>query len=321
MQGTLDASPDHPWASAQGPHTRQLDRYVNIHPWKNNRVHLRVPEGKNDYINASPIVLKSSRTGKESKYIAMQGPKEGSASHVWRMIWDELASPAVIVMLTETHEAGQEKCFPYFPTDPEAEPFVINEMDEFGDGFRGTVRCEEVSHYPQSPAIVVRKMVMRVEGQEEEKVVWHLLFTRWPDFGILSEGDLEGFFSLMRLSKEKNCSPETPRIIHCSAGVGRSGTFIALEHLMEELEAGALSPEDNDDPTEFDPVFNTVNELREQRRTMVQAESQYHFIYAVLKERWEKKHAAGTRPDEKPSTREPASKVAKLGQMGDVHPQ
>ena len=316
-QGTMDPSPDHQWAIIQGPHTKLLDRYQNVHPWKHNRIRLRVPEGQNDYINASPISLKSVKTGQESKYIAMQGPKEGSTSHVWRMIWDELTSPAVIVMLTETHEAGMEKCFPYFPRDPEASPLVINGNDEFGDGFKATVKCIEVDAHPQAPSTEVRKLVMNVDGQEQEKTIWHLLYTKWPDFGVLAGEDLNGFFKLMDLSNQRNSGPENPRIIHCSAGVGRSGTFIALEYLMAELDAGALEPDSGED-AEYDPIFDTVNRLREQRRTMVQADSQYSFIYSVLRQLWEQKHPVATQTINKTTKGEPTAKVAKLGEMEDV---
>jgi protein-tyrosine phosphatase len=323
LQGVLDPSPDHQWATSQGPETKLLDRYQNVRPWTNNRIRLRVPEGQNDYINASPISLKSQRTGKESKYIAMQGPKEGSTDHVWRMVWDELASPAVIVMLTETHEAGQEKCFPYFPSDPEAPAMIINEKDEFGDGFKATVRCAEVvvDLLPKGETTEVRKLIMKVEGREEEKIVWHLLYIKWPDFGVLAGEDLEGFFALMELSNKLNSSQENPRIIHCSAGIGRSGTFIALEYLMDELTAGALQPEEGQDADDYDPVFDTVNKLREQRRTMVQADSQYSFIYSVLRQLWGKKHSVATEQSVKIALGEPTAKVAKVGEMEDVFGQ
>jgi protein-tyrosine phosphatase len=311
LQGTLEASPDHEWKTAQGPHTRLLDRYQNVHPWEQKRIHLRVPEGQNDYINASPISLKSSVTGKENKYIAMQGPKEGTTSHVWRMVWHELGNPAVIVMLTETHDGSVEKCYPYFPRDPDTPPLRINDDDEFGDGFKATVRCVEVEGGSQPGKTEVRKLVMKVEGQDEEKIIWHLLYSKWPDFGILAVDDLVGLFSLMDLSKAKNSGPENPRVIHCSAGVGRSGTFIALEHLIAELEGDGLKPEEGQDDSAYDPVFDTVNKLREQRRTMVQADGQYYFIYTVLRQLWEKKYL-------KREKGEPTAKVAKIGGMEDV---
>ncbi len=405
-------SPDFRWARVSPPHPRILDRYVNVQPWNNNRVKLRVPKGHVDYVNASPIALKSSArlaTGDAQargegsrktagqgpdRYIAMQGPKQQSTNHVWRMVVEQLESPAVIVMLTETHEGGQEKCWPYFPSSKEDAPLEINELDEFGDGFRATLRCEGIEDTTAGGAIELRKLVIRVhsrpkpsahvaqtrnvglgvnarqngavtpdqtsdddddikmkspiteirpevskaagisdrvttpdstegtaesrtrsqgkpeEKEVEERVVWHFLYKKWPDFGVPDLDDLESFFTLMRLSREKNADPHNPRIVHCSAGVGRSGTFIALEHLMHELDAGILehyderaskvpSPDHDtgDSATGLakseeaeDLIFATVNQLREQRCTMVQSMAQYQFIYEVMRKLWRDKY-------------------------------
>lgn len=431
-----------------GPHLKTLDRYGNIQPWHNNRIKLRVPEGHVDYVNASPIVLEplpcpaadgGSGPGaarEPDRYIAMQGPKQASMDHVWRMLVEQLESPGVVVMLTETHEGPTEKCFPYFPRSKDEPPVEVNEHDEFGDGFRATVRCEGLEETPAGDAIELRKLVIRVhspgrttpaqsqpdqgdpssssssrtessqqaavaetnkvtpadqqqqeqdqqpstseekerekeeeEGPYEEKVIYHFLYKKWPDFGVPSLDDLDSFFTLMRLSREKNASPRNPRVVHCSAGVGRSGTFIALEYLMRELDAGALedwderaagagpdskitpSPdkqveekkaekegeeekgeakaaaaeeekkeekeeedqggeegegleldsesesievESREEPPHHvegpDLIFETVDSLREQRRTMVQAELQYLFIYRVLRQLWIEKY-------------------------------
>ncbi len=418
--------PEFRWARVSPPYPRALDRYVNIQPWNNNRVKLRVPAGHVDYINASPIVLypsaKSpaaarSEQGKRGqgaepgpdRYIAMQGPKHQSTNHVWRMVVEQLESPGVIVMLTETHEGGVEKCYPYFPQSKDDPPLEINEHDEFGDQFRATVTCEGIEETPMGDAIELRKLVIRVHARAEpsatqamdmdgsngtdapsqerrdsavatpegspkhepdslsksptagirqkiarfggfgesgntspprdagntsggsttpvqdvcdvqddqaaadlgeERIVWHFLYKRWPDFGVPNLDDLDSFLGLMRLSREKNANPQNPRIVHCSAGVGRSGTFIALEHLMRELDAGVmeryeetqtLAPQlDQDDATRLpalargedsdDLIFSTVNHLREQRCTMVQAPAQYHFLYQVLRKLWLEKY-------------------------------
>jgi protein-tyrosine phosphatase len=398
-----------------GPHLRLLDRYVNIQPWQNNRVRLQVPEGEVDYINASPIVLRSTkRKGggeeEEHRYIAMQGPKQVSVGHVWRMVAEQLASPGVIVMLTETHEVGVEKCWQYFPRQ-KGEVMKLGGVDEFADGWTGEVRCEEVSSHI-GDAIEERKLVVRVwkvkgggrqatperngldmtreeeteeadkmksptadirEGiammselggrqpeptptaQEsepgggeavEEKVVYHFLYKKWPDFGVPALEDLDSFFALMRLSRERNASPSNPRVVHCSAGVGRSGTFIALEHLMRELDAGVLEDwdeacaagkaakaEDGDGETlpdavgeaeeklegdeeegalegdgREDLIFDTVNALREQRRTMVQAEAQYAFIYQVMRKLWLERYGRGEGASGREGSGEPAAK-------------
>ncbi len=215
--------------------------------------------------------------------------------HVWRMVVEQLRSPAVIVMLTETHEANMEKCHPYFPRTVDEPPMEINDHDEFGDGFRASVRCEAVEETAAGDAIELRKLVIRVhsrqkpppptadangngaavgaghpdgldvvdedvvmkspgkrrahnsngereedDGGDDERIVYHFLFKKWPDFGVPAIDDLEAFFTLMRMSRDRNADADNPRIVHCSAGVGRSGTFIALEHLQRELDAGVL---------------------------------------------------------------------------------
>ncbi|KAK1829391.1 tyrosine-protein phosphatase 1 [Podospora conica] len=338
-QAYQNPDPDFRWARPAGPHLRLLDRYANIHPWQNHRVKLQVPEGKNDYINASPIVLTPTpRPGggaeprEPDRYIAMQGPKTATIDHVWRMVAEQTESPAVIVMLTETHDGGTKKCSQYFPRSPDDPPFEINQTDEFGDGFRATLRCDGLEDTPAGDAIELRKLILRIhprrapapEGEEaadggeerssrsaspaeggEERIVWHFLYKKWPDFGVPDVSDLDSFFTLMRLSREKNAGPRNPRIVHCSAGVGRSGTFICLEHLMRELDAGALEHYDerppaagSEPPTPVveegrDLVFEAVNELREQRKTMVQAEIQYLFIYKVMRRLWQDRYGGG----------------------------
>ena len=376
---------------------RYLDRYANVQPWTNNRVKLQVPEGQVDYINASPIVLASPSASRPPlRYIAMQGPKSNTSSHAWRMVAEQLQSPAVIVMLTETHEGEFEKCFQYFPRSPDDKPLRINEHD----GFCATVRCVEVEERAGG-AIEARRLEMDIEiedqsdedardgvkenegnsqGQDEalngnavsdfgedvevedkdveveddddddaevnaedevrdvdqmevtngetkkerkikerrSMTVWHLLYRRWPDYGVPDVADMDSFFELMRMSREKNASADNPRVIHCSAGVGRSGTFMALEHLVRELESGDLENYDRDHgttachrprnnltaaspasaagPVGPDLVFETVDRLREQRRMMVQAESQLVFIYTVLRKLWMDRYGVSATP-------------------------
>lgn len=305
----------------------------------------------------------------------MQGPKENTVSHTWRLIWEQVKSPGVVIMLTDLEEAGKEKCYPYFPKDADSSPLIVNEPDEFGDGFKATVLFSEQEETEQGDTIVVRKLILRVETpvkgdpekdeedtvKVEEKIIWHLLYTRWPDFGVPAVTEVDSFFALMKLSRAKNSVPENPRIVHCSAGVGRSGTFITLEYLMAELEAGAMVYYGNRDiprpklkgpkpsfsrraitpPPPFmiqslmtppgtsyrnintatgspahhaataakekDMVFETVDLLRQQRKTMVQADSQFQFIYRVLRRCWEVKYK-GTEPEPtKPESQDPFS--------------
>ncbi|KAH7029246.1 protein-tyrosine phosphatase-like protein [Microdochium trichocladiopsis] len=311
VEGMRDHSPSGRFRSTLPLESKKLDRYQNIQPWTNNRVKLKVPNGCLDYINASPLKVSSplnSSNRPAQNFIAMQGPKRETVEHVWRMIVEQVDSPAVIVMLTETHEGIQEKCYPYFPRTVEEEPIEIGESDEFGDGFKAQVRCDSVENLLDG-AIEVRKLLIHVDGQDEDKIVWHLLYRKWPDFGVPSMEDIGSFLELMRLSREKNMDASNPRIVHCSAGVGRSGTFVTLDSLMREVESGEL--EDYDEHHSEDLVFDTVNSLREQRRVMVQSEAQYLFIYQVLREQWFEKYGVVD------NSGEPAAKRLELDEQRD----
>ncbi|KAI9877295.1 MAG: hypothetical protein M1830_004306 [Pleopsidium flavum] len=284
-QGRNDLNPLSQWAQETDQEIKARNRYVNVQAWANSRIHLKIPEGHCDYINASPISLHNSKSRKEEKYIATQGPGKAQISHIWHMVWHETTDVAVIVMLTQISEAGREKCFQYFPLDSANDTLIINEADEFGDGFKAHVQLVD-STTDGRKRITVRKFLMTVN--DESRVVWHLLFSGWPDFGVPEGDDRLALFELLKLSAKKNSTPENPRIVHCSAGVGRSGTFIALDHLLGELDVGTVA----DIKDGEDMVFGTVNKLREQRMMMVQSDAQYLFLYEILRERFEEKQAA-----------------------------
>lgn len=270
------------------------NRYMNVEPYARNRVKLKVAEGVNDYINASPIQL-----GRR-KYIATQGPKETSVNHFYRMLAAEVKSPAVVVMLTQTHEAGREKCFQYFPLSAEESPLTIPPDHEIQDAFRGEVHLEDTREDVDSKS-EIRRLRLRTtsaDGLEtQDTEIQHLLFSGWPDFLVPEGDDRTAMINLIALSStlnndiepadtsndtnnEREASNANSRIIHCSAGVGRSGTFIALDYLLSLLRDGQLDKVSAD----VDPITNTVDLLRQQRMMMVQSEMQFHFLYEVMRE-------------------------------------
>lgn len=283
-----------------------MDRYINIKPWNHNRVKLQVPEEELDYVNASEITVPSPSDPNQEplRYIAMQGPTLPSIDYVWRMIAEQMSSPAVIVQLTTMAEGGVVKCHQYFPDDQENSTWTLNEHDAWNDGWQAQLTYESYEEMAEG-AIEKRKLLMQVDGEDEPRVVWHLLYRRWPDFGVPELEDLDGFFDLMQLSRELS-APSNPRIIHCSAGVGRTGTFITLEHLIRELELGTF--ENYDDPSEGpDLIYHTVDLLREQRVGMVQGRPQFLFIYQVMRKLWQDKYGV----DE--DGNEPAAKRLEVG--------
>lgn len=322
--------PASPWARMTGTEITKRNRYANIDPFHSNRVKLRVKDGESDYINASPIVLgNKSGSGAERRYIACQGPTVSSAPHMWRMIAQNTADPAVIVMLTQTHEGSREKCWPYFPTDP-AVPMLLHRPSKSGytgaahanldrthvgtdDDFQGTVTLLD-SRYDDSTHSTIRTLRLdtfdpsfnngATGAKRQSKTVIHYLFERWPDFGVPMHEDRDALLNLIRQTNSACKQPAqenmpsaqagvsstsepryNPRIIHCSAGVGRSGTFIALDYLLAEMEAGALDGLDD----EQDVVADTVDTLRQQRMMMVQGEEQFRYLYATLREEWTKR--------------------------------
>ncbi|PFH55881.1 hypothetical protein XA68_17469 [Ophiocordyceps unilateralis] len=284
---------DYKWGQYQqldGPVRGFMDRYPLFRPWNHNRVRLRVPSGEFDYVNASTVVLppSSPNSSPPRRYIAMQGPTEPSVDYVWRMVAEQVPSPAVIVQLTSMEENGLSKCYRYFPdADDAVSTWTLNERDAWRDGWSAQLTFVS-RRYAAEGALEVRKLLLDVDGEDETRIVWHFLYRRWPDFGVPALHHMDAFFDLMRLSRQY-AADAGPRIVHCSAGVGRTGTFICLEHLMGELDSGAL---DGTASTvkNADPVLDAVEALRQQRRGMVQGEVQYRFLYQVLRRLWRRKH-------------------------------
>ncbi|EAA60974.1 hypothetical protein AN4896.2 [Aspergillus nidulans FGSC A4] len=288
LEGSRANDPSHRWALDADPEVRARNRYANVQAWANSRIHLRVPEGECDFINASPIVLRDSVSQEERKYIATQGPRLDDLYHFWNMVFHETGEVAVVVMLTQTMEAGREKCSQYFPLEIEnpmylrqdnSNPHLESEQQELeGGDVLGHITLLE-STWDLECRSEIRRLQLTLGS--DSKTVWHFLFAGWADYSKPVGDDRDALLHLIKLSASKASSPQNPRIVHCSAGVGRTGTFIALDHLLQELESGQLLKVTDED---IDPVFETVNLMREQRMMMVYNEMQLIFIYEVLRE-------------------------------------
>ncbi|XP_061180979.1 receptor-type tyrosine-protein phosphatase T-like [Saccostrea echinata] len=232
------------------------NRYRYVYPYDFCRVVLSTSEGqgRNDYINACYVEgIKGNPT-----YIAAQGPfTPATLVDFWRMIWQENSSR--IVMLTNLFEGDHMKCLKYWP----------EEEDKFGDI---VIRLESQDNYEN---YTIRYLVVQQVGSEDEnpneviKKVTQFHFTGWPDCGVPFDADtLLCFRDLV-----KNDRPEAdgPIIVHCSAGIGRTGTFIALDYLLEEGST-----------IESVDIINCVSKLRQQRAHSIQTKAQYIFLYDAL---------------------------------------
>ncbi|XP_069400431.1 receptor-type tyrosine-protein phosphatase C isoform X2 [Ovis canadensis] len=231
------------------------NRYVDILPYDYNRVELSDINGDagSNYINASYIDgFKEPR-----KYIAAQGPRDETVDDFWRMIWEQKAT--VIVMVTKCEEGNKNKCAEYWPS-----------MDE-GSRVYGDV-IVEVNEHKRCPDYIIQKLTV---GNRKEKAngraVTHIQFTSWPDHGVPEDPHL-----LLKLRRRVNAFSNFfsgPIVVHCSAGVGRTGTYIGIDAMLEGLEA-----ENKVD------VYGYVVKLRRQRCLMVQVEAQYVLIHQALVE-------------------------------------
>ncbi|XP_060732492.1 receptor-type tyrosine-protein phosphatase C isoform X7 [Tachysurus vachellii] len=229
-------------------HTK--NRYVDILPYDYNRVSLS-HGGTDDYINASFI----EGYKETNKYIAAQGPKEETIGDFWTMIWEQKTS--IIVMVTRCEEGNKNKCAQYWPSmERETEIF-----DDLVVKIKGEEKC---------PDYIIRHLtLMNRKEKSAEREVTHIQFTSWPDHGVPSDPGL-----LLKLRRRVNSFKNFfsgPIVIHCSAGVGRTGTYICIDAMIESLEAEGRVD-----------IYGYVVKLRRQRCLMVQVEAQYVLIHTAL---------------------------------------
>ncbi|CAK9294540.1 unnamed protein product [Gordionus sp. m RMFG-2023] len=218
-----------------------LDDYnrVKLKPYATN------PDG---YINASFI-----DGYRKEKYIATQGPNVFSMNDFWAMIWQKRCSK--IIMLTNLIEQGQNKCDKYWPDD----------VDIYGSIKVSRVITKTVADYT-----LCDFGLTNVETYET-KIIRHFRFTAWPDHGVpANPTELLGFYHVIQ---QHQSALSGPIAIHCSAGVGRTGTYIALEAMIEMArEMGQID------------IYGFCKEMRQQRICMLQTPEQYTFLHEALVE-------------------------------------
>ncbi|KAK2510764.1 Ptpra [Columba guinea] len=221
-------------------------------------VHLTPVEGvpDSDYINASFI----NGYQEKNKFIAAQGPKEETVNDFWRMIWEQ--NTATIVMVTNLKERKECKCAQYWPDQ--------------GCWTYGNIRVS-VEDVTVLVDYTVRKFCIQqvgdVTNKKPQRLVTQFHFTSWPDFGV----PFTPIGMLKFLKKVKTCNPQYAGaiVVHCSAGVGRTGTFIVIDAMLDMMHAERKVD-----------VYGFVSRIRAQRCQMVQTDMQYVFIYQALLEHY-----------------------------------
>ncbi|XP_035248298.1 receptor-type tyrosine-protein phosphatase alpha isoform X1 [Anguilla anguilla] len=244
--------------AASKEENKEKNRYVNILPYDHSRVHLTSLDGvpDSDFINASYI----NGYQEKNKFIAAQGPKEETVNDFWRMIWEQ--NTATIVMVTNLKERKESKCAQYWPDQ--------------GCWTYGNIRVS-VEDVTVLVDYTVRKFCIQqvgdVSGKKPQRLVTQFHFTSWPDFGV----PFTPIGMLKFLKKVKNYNPQYAGaiVVHCSAGVGRTGTFIVIDAMLD-----MMSSERKVD------VFGFVTRIRAQRCQMVQTDMQYVFIFQAMLEHY-----------------------------------
>uniref|UniRef100_A0A8B9K6F4 protein-tyrosine-phosphatase n=1 Tax=Astyanax mexicanus TaxID=7994 RepID=A0A8B9K6F4_ASTMX len=235
------------------PANMRKNRVLQIIPYDFNRVILSVKRGQEftDYINASFI----DGYRQKDYFIATQGPLAHTVQDFWRMVWEWKCHS--IVMLTELKEREQEKCVPYWPAEGSVS------FGEYSVELKRDTLCDTFS---------LRDLLLTYMPEKQTRLVRHFHFHGWPEIGIPSDG--KGMIDLIAaVQRQQQQSGNHPIVVHCSAGAGRTGTFISLSNILERVKAEGLLD-----------VFQTVKSLRNQRPHMVQTVEQYDFCYKVVQD-------------------------------------
>eukprot|EP00051_Salpingoeca_urceolata_P015074 m.193082 g.193082 ORF g.193082 m.193082 type:complete len:465 (-) comp18282_c1_seq1:42-1436(-) len=246
---------DNPAEASRKPENRLKNRYSNIVAYDHSRVVLPTidDEPDSDYINANFV------PGYNQMYIASQGPVPNSFVSFWRMVWHE--NVELIVMVTNEMEKGRVKCHRYWP-DPTSEPPV--QENQYGDCTVRHITTEEYEHFK------IRCFEISCGG--EKRSVRQFAFTAWPDHGVpLTSEEVLGFRNCVSNSATNDAAPI---LIHCSAGVGRTGTYMAIDYAIRQVldQSGTMD------------IDEQIRQMRDRRNYMVQTEIQYIFIHRAVQD-------------------------------------
>uniref|UniRef100_A0A671RZS0 protein-tyrosine-phosphatase n=1 Tax=Sinocyclocheilus anshuiensis TaxID=1608454 RepID=A0A671RZS0_9TELE len=235
-----------PKTVAQVPENKAKNRYNNVLPYDSSRVKLSVLSSPfDDYINASYMPGYTSK----KEFIAAQGPLPCTVDDFWRLIWEK--NVHTIVMLTKCNEQGRVKCEEYWPAETKHfHNLTVTNTSE--------ITLEDWT---------LRDFEVKNVKTAESRSVRHFHFTAWPDHGVPETTELLINFRHLVREHMDQYSRHSPTLVHCSAGVGRTGTFIAIDRLIFQIERDGVVD-----------VYGIIHDLRMHRPLMVQTEDQYVFL-------------------------------------------
>jgi len=248
--------------------TKKWNRYVDMLP--NPSTVVKIPQVGDDklstYVNANYMRGPDNKPG---TFIACMAPLKKSQIHFWRMVVEH--GIKTILMVTGLKEKGVSKCPEYFPQK------IGEEITHEGEKTIATIKCtaqQSYGSYINSKFDVTTKAGL---GGEKKATVSHWWYTAWPDHGVpsLADGsfDVDGLLTMLEDINKNGDGIKTtqPQLVHCSAGVGRTGVVITLQNAMGHLQK---SNKVN--------LLDLVEQLRNDRCLQVQQEIQYRFLHAAV---------------------------------------
>ncbi|KAM7124924.1 tyrosine-protein phosphatase non-receptor type 2 isoform 1-T1 [Molossus nigricans] len=245
-------SRDYPHRVAKFPENRNRNRYRDVSPYDHSRVTLQNTE--NDYINASLVDIEEA----QRSYILTQGPLPNTGCHFWLMVWQQKTK--AVVMLNRVVEKESVKCAQYWPTKEDQE-MLFKET-----GFSVKFLSEDVKSY-----YTVHLLQLENINSGETRTISHFHYTTWPDFGV-PESPASFLNFLFKVRESGSLNPEHgPAVIHCSAGIGRSGTFSLVDTCLVLMEKG-------DDINIKQLLLN----MRKYRMGLIQTPDQLRFSYMTI---------------------------------------
>ncbi|XP_049575506.1 receptor-type tyrosine-protein phosphatase delta isoform X5 [Syngnathus scovelli] len=257
---SIDPGQQFTWENSNLEVNKPKNRYANVIAYDHSRVILSGIEGVpgSDYVNANYI----DGYRRQNAYIATQGSLPETFGDFWRMVWEQ--HTANIIMMTKLEEKSRMpsyffskvKCDQYWPTRG-TETYGLIQVT--------LLDTVELATYS------VRTFALYKSGSNEKREVRHFQFTAWPDHGVPEHPT--PFLAFLRRVKACNPADAGPMIVHCSAGVGRTGCFIVIDAMAERIKHEKTVD-----------IYGHVTLMRSQRNYMVQTEDQYIFIYDALLE-------------------------------------
>ncbi|XP_071109782.1 tyrosine-protein phosphatase non-receptor type 11-like isoform X1 [Haliotis cracherodii] len=252
------------------PENKAKNRYKNILPFDHTRVLLKDCDPNvvgADYINANLITAEEDSLEPKKTYIATQGCLPHTVADLWRMVWQE--NSRVIVMTTKEVERGKNKAVRYWSDNSEKE--LVKPTPN------GCVKVKVISEVTETDYIT-RELEVRmvVEGQESEpRQIYQYHFQTWPDYGVPGDpGSVLNFLHVVNARQDMIDDKAGPIIVHCSAGIGRTGTFIVIDIILNQIKMHGFD-------CDID-IQKTIQMVRSQRSGMVQTEAQYKFVYMAV---------------------------------------